>query len=340
SLPTRRSSDLTRSHAALVTATVGLCFQTHTRLATHVKGTNTFGAISLVRGEGHQIDLHLLQIDLDLAGGLCRVDMQQHAAGTGQLADGSDVVDGADFVVDVHDRHQNGVLTQRGFDHGRCDQAIFARLQIGHFETFALELTSGIQYRLVLDLRGDDVLALAGVEMRRALDCEVVGLGGTTGPDDFARVGIDQLGDLTTSILHRFFGFPAKYVRARSRVAEVTVDQQAFAHLLRDTRINRRCGGVVEVNGQFHWVSPIRQTPCSLDGRRFNLIQMRRSAPAGAATLILAQRDLLNLTAHDQIGQTDATEELMNLLTEIAPQMMGQTGVAGVAVALPLATGG
>ncbi len=30
----------------------------------------------------------------------------------------------------------------------------------------------------------------------------------------------------------------------------------------------------------------------------------------------------------------------MNLLTEIAPQVMGQTGVAGVAIALPLATRG
>ena len=50
------------------------------------------------------------------------------------------------------------------------------------------------------------------------------------------------------------------------RQAEVTVDQQAFAHLLRDTRVDRRGGGIIEVNGQFHWVSPIRQTPCSLDG--------------------------------------------------------------------------
>src|SRR3546814_4815243 len=99
-------------------------------------------------GEGHQIDLHLLQIDFDLDGRLRRIGMEKNAARTGQLADGGDVVDSADLVVHVHDRHKNSVVAQRSFDHRRRDDAILARLEIRNLEAFALELASGIQYRL------------------------------------------------------------------------------------------------------------------------------------------------------------------------------------------------
>ncbi|MNO99907.1 hypothetical protein D3C76_916900 [compost metagenome] len=245
-----------RTHAALVTATVSLGFQTHTRLAAHVERADAFRAVGLVRGEGHQVDLQLLQIDIHLAGGLGRVDVEQDAARAGQFADRSDIVDGADFVVHVHDRNQDGVITQRSLDLGRSDQAIFGRVQIGHFEAFALELAAGVQHRLVLDLRGDDVLALAGVEVRDTLDRQVVGLGGAGGPDDLARIGIDQFGDLAAGVFHRFLGLPAEHVGTRGRVAEIAVHQQAVSHFLSDTRIHRGRGGVVEVNRQFHQVTP------------------------------------------------------------------------------------
>ncbi|MCY1415436.1 hypothetical protein D9M71_309180 [compost metagenome] len=235
---------------------VGLRLEADARLATHVERADALRTVGLVGGEGHQVDLELLQVDVHLAGGLGRVDVEQDAAGTGQLADGGDVVDGADLVVHVHDRNQDGVVTQRGLDLGRSDQAVFGRVQIGHFEAFALELAAGVQHRLVLDLRGDDVLALAGVEVRGTLDRQVVGLGGAGGPDDLARIGIDQFGDLAAGVFHRFLGLPAEHVGTRGRVAEIAVHQQAVSHFLSDTRIHRGRGGVVEVNRQFHQVTP------------------------------------------------------------------------------------
>ncbi|MCY1508914.1 hypothetical protein D9M68_432390 [compost metagenome] len=246
-------------------------FQAHARLAAHVERADAFRAVGLVGGEGHQVDLQLLQVDIHLAGGLGGVDVEEDAAGTGQLADGGDVVDGADFVVHVHDRHQDGVLTQGSLDHGRGDQAVFARLQVGDLEAFALQLAGGVQHRLVLDLRGDDVLALAVVEVRHALDGEVVGFGCTGSPDDFTRVGVDQFCHLTTCVFHRFFSFPAEHVGARGRVAEVAIHQQALAHLLSDARVHRRSGGIVEVNRQFHRGSPIRYRGQSRAGALLNL---------------------------------------------------------------------
>ena len=91
----------------------------------------------------------------------------------------------------------------------------------------------------MLNLGGDQVLAFGRIEMRRTLDCQVVGFGSTGGPDDFPWVGAYQVRDLATSVLDRFLGFPAEYVGTGGWVAEVSVNQQAFAHLLRNTRINR-----------------------------------------------------------------------------------------------------
>ncbi len=265
-------------------ATVHLTLDADARLAPDVERANAFRAVGLVRGEGHQVDLELVQVDLDLAGRLCGVDVEQHAAGAGQLADGGDVVDGADLVVHVHDRDQDGVVTQRRLDQSRSDQAIFSRLQVGHFETFALQLATGVEDRLVLDLRGDDVLALARVEVRDALDRQVVGLGGAGGPDDLAGIGVDQFGHLATGVFHGFFGFPAEHVGTRSRVAEVAVHQQAFAHFLGDAGIDGSGRGVIEVDRQFHQVTPTGWRPAqsmadaSILSRRGVLPEQRRSS--------------------------------------------------------------
>ncbi len=229
-----------------------LCLKADAGLTANIQRTHTLRPIGLMSGEGHQIDLHLLQIDFDLAGRLRRIDMEKNAARTGQLADGGDVVDSADLVVHVHDRHKNSVVAQRSFDHRRRDDAILARFEIRDLEAFALELASGIQYRLVLDLGGDDVLALGRIEMRDALDGQVVRLSCTGCPDDFTRIGVHQLSNLTARILHGFLGFPAKGMRARRRIAEVAFVGEALDHLGGNTRIHRRGRRVVQVNRQFH----------------------------------------------------------------------------------------
>jgi UDP-N-acetylglucosamine 1-carboxyvinyltransferase len=70
-----------------VTAAVHLRFDADTRLATHVQRADALRTIRLVRRERHQVDLQLLQIDLDLAGGLRRVDVENNALFPGNLAD-------------------------------------------------------------------------------------------------------------------------------------------------------------------------------------------------------------------------------------------------------------
>jgi len=73
----------------------------------------------------------------------------------------------------------------------------------------------------------------------------------------------------------------------------------------------------------------------SFDGGRFNLVQAWRLAIATALVLTLGY--FLYLTASHKISQADTTQKFVNLQAQIAPQVVGQTGVALMAIALALA---
>ncbi|SPO53594.1 protein of unknown function [Pseudomonas sp. JV551A1] len=76
----------------------------------------------------------------------------------------------------------------------------------------------------------------------------------------------------------------------------------------------------------------------SIDGGRLNLVQL--GGTACDTTQVLTLGDFLHLAAHDEVGQAYTAEEFMDLLAEVAPQVVGQAGVTGMAVPEPLATGG
>ena len=73
------------------------------------------GTIALVRGKTHQVYGQFLKVDLDLSGALGRVDMECDLAGTADLTDSLDILDDTDLVVHMHDRDQDGIVTQRVF---------------------------------------------------------------------------------------------------------------------------------------------------------------------------------------------------------------------------------
>ncbi len=62
--------------------------------------------------EGHQINIHTVDIDIDLASTLCSVRVEEYLPFTGNIANGLKVLDNTDLVIDMHDGNQNGVVTQ------------------------------------------------------------------------------------------------------------------------------------------------------------------------------------------------------------------------------------
>ena len=189
------------------------------------------------------------EVDRDLAGGLRRINMEDDALVAADLADFGDRLNHADFVVDVHDRDHDRVRAQRLLELFDAQQTVRLGVEVGHFETVAFEFAAGVEHGLVFGLDGDQVLALAGIEVRRALDRQVVRLGRTRGPDDFLRICADQRRDLLACILDRLLGFPAIGVGTAGRVAEVL--RQIGNHLRGNARIDRRCRRVIEIDREF-----------------------------------------------------------------------------------------
>lgn len=76
------------------------------------------------------------------------------------------------------------------------DQAVFLRVEISGFETFAFQFAERIQNGFMFRLDSDDVLALCLVKLGGAFQCKIIRFGRARRPDDFTRVGIDQGGNL------------------------------------------------------------------------------------------------------------------------------------------------
>ena len=199
-------------------------------------------------GHAHQINGQHIHVDLDSARSLRGIHVQQDAFFAAQRTNGRNVLDHADFVVHEQDADQDGVGTNGSLQGIHVHQSIFLDIQVSHIKALALQLAHGVQHGLVFGLEGDEVLALALVEVGSALQGQVDGLSGTAGPDDFAGVCTNQIGHLHTRLLNRLFSFPAPGVAAGCRVAKVLA--QPWDHGIHNAWIDRSGGAVIEINGE------------------------------------------------------------------------------------------
>ena len=94
--------------------------------------------------EAHQIDGQGFHVDFYFARGLCCVNVEDDAFFTAQSANGGNVLDHADFVVNEHDADQDGVFANRRFENFHVDQAVGLHVEVGHLEALAFEFTHGV----------------------------------------------------------------------------------------------------------------------------------------------------------------------------------------------------
>ena len=80
--------------------------------ATNVKRTDTLGGVQLVAGNGKQIELELIHIYGNLAGGLHGVGVEVDVGFFGDGANLLQGLNGAEFVVSVHDGDEHGFRTE------------------------------------------------------------------------------------------------------------------------------------------------------------------------------------------------------------------------------------
>ena len=115
--------------------------------------------------------------------------MEQDLALAGDTGNGFDGLDGAGFVVAVHDRHQDG-LVRDGLRHGlRINPSVGINVQGGDLEPLTIQALQAADNRIVFNIGGNDMVALLGIGQSRPFDGMVDRFGAPRGEDNFFGVG-------------------------------------------------------------------------------------------------------------------------------------------------------
>ena len=113
----------------------------------------------LVSGDGEQIAADALDIDRDLACRLHRVGVEVDIGLGGDFADLFDRLQHAGFVVGHHDGDQPGIRPQRSADVVGINLAAAVHWNVCDFAARRFQMLAGVQHRMMLDGRSDDMLS-------------------------------------------------------------------------------------------------------------------------------------------------------------------------------------
>ena len=170
-----------------------------------VEGADTLGAIELVGGEGEEVDVLGLHVDRHVADDLDGIGVEGHLVLPCNRTQFRDRLDRADLVVGVHDGDQDRLVRDRLFEFRRVDEAVLVDREIGDGEAFLLQVLAGMEDRMVLDLRSDDMVALLPVRKGHSLDRPVVGLASPGGEIDLIRSAPSAFATCARAVSIAFF---------------------------------------------------------------------------------------------------------------------------------------
>jgi len=123
---------------------------------------------------GQQIDFEFRNAERDLAYRLGGVGMQQDSASPNGPSDLGNRLKGANLVVGVHHRNQDGAGFERPADIIRIDPPIPVYPQVRELDAESFQEATGINDGRVFDLCGDDVDVAPAGRKEHSSKCVVV----------------------------------------------------------------------------------------------------------------------------------------------------------------------
>ena len=238
-----------RPKASLLTTSRDDGVNSDPRTSAHVARTDTHRAVDLVSRDGHQVDVHLVDVHGDLANGLSSVSVEEHLVTTAKLANLRKRLLDTDLVVDSHDRNKTSLRPDGLRQLVHVDQAVVLHGQVCDLEAFVLQMSAAVQDTLVFCLTSDDVVLLARSleEPGHTLDAHVVALCCSRCEDDLFRISTNQVGDVCASLFNSVVRLPTVGMCSRMRVTVKSCEERK--HGVKHSRVCRRGGLHVHVDG-------------------------------------------------------------------------------------------
>ena len=109
------------------------------------------------------VNMHLIYIDRNLRIRLYRIGVEQYTVLLRDLTDLGDGLDGTDLVIGKHHADQNGIGADGCFQLVQADQSVSVHIQIGDLKASLLQILTGMENGMMLDLRGNNMFSLGSI---------------------------------------------------------------------------------------------------------------------------------------------------------------------------------
>ena len=169
-----------------------------------IQDANALRSVEAVRGKADQRCTELLHIDGNPTGTGFAIHIERDARRGADSPDLTHRLDGSDIVVHMMNRDQHGLGGQRGTNRLGIHRARRVDGHPGAGPSLFLQKLDGIHHAGVLRGRNHEMLSLALIRVRHALDRQIGGLGAIGREEDlFLTVRIHQRGHLLAGLSKR-----------------------------------------------------------------------------------------------------------------------------------------
>src|SRR5581483_2953615 len=184
-------------------------------------------------------------IDWQRASGLNRVNMEGDLTSPTDPPNLFNRLDGANLVIGVHDRGERGLIGDSLFQFTRVNASILVNRQVGHSKAETLQVLAGVEDGMMLDRRGDDVLALLLGSEGHALDRQIIALGTAADKGNFRWPRMNRFRYLFARTINGLHGIATKRIDA----AGIAIfGGQIGHHSIQHAPVKRGGCGMIEID--------------------------------------------------------------------------------------------
>ena len=200
-------SQSTRSESLLLSSTTHLRHQSYSWLSSNIQCSNSLWSIEFVTTDGHQVDIHLINIERYLADRLGRIRVKEDLVLSAELSDFFDWLYYTDFVVNHYHRDHYCVRSNSLPQILHIEDPVCSNIQVCDLKTLILKMSATIKDAFMLNLSCNDMLLLSilSVKLRDTLQGEVVALCCSTREDDFFRRSSNQVCHMLQNRFRHFY---------------------------------------------------------------------------------------------------------------------------------------
>ena len=156
---------------------------------TEIQSAHSLGPVKFMRGKGQRVDTFRLYVDIEMPRRLYRVRMEGHAARPTNPSDLADRLNRPDLVIRIHDRDKRRVGTDRRLHLGGPPQPVLMYGQKRHLKAPRFQFLQSMQYGVMLEGRGNNMLfPLSFAQRRQRQKRLVVRLASARGKINFPRL--------------------------------------------------------------------------------------------------------------------------------------------------------